>query len=78
MFKGTAQLRVRGGDFWSDDLTISSDGTPYSRDLVVSPGRHAVRFRCRPDVSVLPADSRREVYTVGQFKLEERPPPAGK
>jgi hypothetical protein len=78
MFKGTARLTIRGGDFWSDDLTINSDGVPYSRDLVIPPGRHTVRFRCAPEVSVLPADSRKEIYTVGQFKLDERPPPDGK
>jgi hypothetical protein len=75
VFKGTARLRI-DGEVWSDDLEIGPDDRPpeYVRRLVLPPGRHTVRFRCTPAVSVLPSDSRNELFTVNNFKLTEDPP----
>lgn len=72
VFKGTGRLRISGGEFWSDDLDIGSDPLPYARDLVIAPGRHTVRFRLSPKTSVMPSDSKLELYTITDFKLDER------
>ncbi len=74
VFKNTARLRI-SGDVWSDELEIGPDARPadYVARLVIPPGRHAVRFRCTPAVSVLPSDSRHELFTVNNFKLTEVP-----
>ncbi len=75
-FKGPARLRIDGalaspaGEAWVDDLTIGGEDKPaeYCRDLVIPPGRHAVRFRCRSLVPVLPSDSRNDLYTLLDFR----------
>ncbi len=77
IFKNTARVRITGA-VWSDELEIGPDDHPaeYTTRLVLPPGRHTVRFRCTPAVSVLPTDSRDELFTVNNFKLTEVP--AGK
>ncbi len=77
LFKQPARLRVEG-DVWSDDLEIGSGEKPpeYAARLVIPPGRHTVRLRCTPSVSVLPNDSRNQLFTVTNFKLTEVPPTA--
>ena len=75
-FKGLARLRIDStlaspeGVAWADDLTIGGDEKPveFARDLVIPPGRHAVRFRCRALVPVLPPDSRDDLYTLLDFR----------
>jgi len=71
LYKGAGQLEIKGGDFWSDDLTIGSTPTAYSRKLVIPPGRHRVQFKLTPKIPVLPSDSKLELYTITDFKLEE-------
>jgi hypothetical protein len=72
-FDEAGRLRIRGGEFWSDELEIDSDERPpeYVRTLVIPPGRHSVRFRCTPLASILPNDSRNELFIVQDFKLTE-------
>ena len=74
IFKNTARLRISGG-VWADEVEIGPDERPpeYAVRLVIPPGRHAVRIRCTPAVSVLPTDSRNELFTVNNFKLIEIP-----
>jgi hypothetical protein len=74
VFKSTARLRVTG-EVWSDEFEIGPDERPpeYARRLVLPPGRHTVHFRCTPAVSVLPSDSRHELFIVNNFKLTEVP-----
>ncbi|HET6573091.1 MAG TPA: hypothetical protein VFG68_05785 [Fimbriiglobus sp.] len=74
VFKNTAQLRI-SGEVWSDELEIGPADRPveYAVKLVIPPGRHTIRFRCTPAVSVLPTDSRRELFTINNFKLAEAP-----
>ncbi|OWK36234.1 hypothetical protein [Fimbriiglobus ruber] len=71
-YKGKAALRIRGG-VWSDDLEIGPGKKPprpeYAKRIVVPPGRHAVSFLCTPAVSVMPNDSRDEVFTVLDFQM---------
>jgi hypothetical protein len=72
-FQEAGRLSIRGGDFWSDELEIDSDEKPpaYVRKLVIPPGRHTVRFHCTPHASILPNDSRNEMFIVQDFKLTE-------
>ena len=81
IFPNTARLRITG-PVWSDDLEIGTknpkldtlERTPvYSVRLVLPPGRHTARFRCTPAVSVLPTDSRNELFTINDFKVIEEP-----
>lgn len=74
VFKNTAWLRISGG-IWGDEFEIGPADRPtdYAVRLVIPPGRHAVRFRCTPAVSVLPTDSRNELFTLNNFKLVEVP-----
>ena len=75
-FRGPARLRIDSalaspaGEPWADDLVIGGEERPaeYARDLVIPPGRHAVRFRCRALVPVLPSDSRNDLYTLLDFR----------
>ena len=71
-FKGAGALQIRGGEFWSDELTIGSTPTAYTRNLEVPPGRHTVRFKLTPKIPVLPSDSKLELYTIAEFRLELR------
>ena len=75
-FKGPATLRVESGlaspagEPWADELAIGGDDKPaeYAREVVVPPGRHAVRFHCTPHAPVLPADSRNYHFTILDFR----------
>lgn len=69
-FKGPATLTIGGGDMWTDEIEIDQHGVPYRRTLVIPPGRHTVRMQCRTRVSVLPLDSRNDLFTVLDFKLD--------
>ncbi len=69
-FKGQATVTIQGGDVWSDEIAISQNGTPYERTLTIPPGRHSIRVRCDTPVSVLPLDSRNDLFAVLDFKLD--------
>jgi hypothetical protein len=69
-FKGAAVLKIRGGDVWSDEVEFDQRGAVYRRALVIPPGRHPVHVRCDTSVSVLPLDSRNDLFSVLDFKLD--------
>jgi hypothetical protein len=81
-FKGTADLRLKSPISMVDGtrldvlLEIGTEARPAVRswDLVLAPGRHSIRFTCSPHGSVLPSDSRNELFSVHDFKLTELPP----
>lgn len=75
-FKGAAELRIDAGDQWRDVFEITNETKPplYACLLTVAPGRHKVHFRCTPKINVLPTDSRREIFTVLDFRMAEVPP----
>jgi len=74
VYKGPGELRIRGGEFWSDDLEIGAAPNVYTRELRIPPGRQKVAFRLTPLVNVMPTDSKLELYTITDFKLDERKP----
>lgn len=69
-FKGPAVLKISGGELWTDEVEFGHQGTLYRRTLVIPPGRHSVRVRCVTSVSVLPLDSRNDLFAVLDFKLD--------
>jgi hypothetical protein len=76
IFKGEARLTIDGdlagpdGTRWEGTYLIDNRERPeeYARELVVPPGRHAVRFECVPLAHVLPSDSRHHVFTLLNFR----------
>ena len=74
-FKGAAELRIDAGEQWRDVFEIANDTKPpvYARTLTLEPGRHKVHFHCTPKINVLPTDSRREIFTVQDFRMAEVP-----
>ncbi len=72
--KEPIEVRILGGDVWSDVVSVSTDplGTSYDRVLTIPPGRHTVRFRTVVPDAILPADSRNLVLSVSDFKLTEQ------
>ena len=66
-----ADLRILGGDVWSERLPINRFCLPSTRTVVVPPGRHVVRFRCRMPDSYLPQESRRLAFFIAQFHATE-------
>ena len=76
-FKDTARLRVQSGlrspegEVWADELGIGPDekSPEYARRVVLPPGRHLVRFTCRPDTVVLPSDSRDFLFVLRDFGM---------
>jgi len=67
-----ADLADEQGNRWAETLEINGVEKPpeIERTLIVPPGRWTIRFRCRPYSQVLPADSRRELFTVLDFKMK--------
>jgi hypothetical protein len=70
----TADLKVTGEPVWTDRFPVNNLGLPISRSFVVPPGRHAVRFRCRPPATYRPTDSRRLIFFLKQIRVEEVTP----
>jgi hypothetical protein len=66
-YEDYADLRIAGGDVWSERLPINCHCPPTMRTVVVPPGRHVVRFRCRMPELYLPRESRRLTFFVAQF-----------
>jgi hypothetical protein len=65
-----AELTIDGGDIWSERLTIDKNTPLQERMFVVPPGRHPVRFRCRPPDSYVPIDPRKLIFFIAGLKLE--------
>jgi hypothetical protein len=76
VFKGAADLRIDAGPQWRDAFEITNDPKPplYTQTLTLGPGKHMVHLRCTPKINVLPTDSRREIFTVLDFRMAEGPP----
>lgn len=76
VFKGAAGLAIDAGPQWRDEFEITSEQKPpeYVRTLVLEPGKHKIHLKCSPRINVLPTDSRREVFTVLDFRMAEVPP----
>jgi hypothetical protein len=72
-FHDRATLTVSGGDVWADELVIDGADRAYRRQLVVPPGTTRVKVRCKPWVTVLFTSSRRDLFTVLDFRLTEQP-----
>lgn len=63
------------GDVWADRRPIYQDSPEYVRTVTVPPGRHVVRFRCRPPAGCgrPPGQDRDYAFSVIQFQATERP-----
>jgi hypothetical protein len=70
-FDPAVPLHISG--LWAETLTIDGEGETVTRDLAVPPGRHAIRFRCKPPGGYTFSDSRDLVFGVKDFSLQELP-----
>jgi hypothetical protein len=73
MTAGFADVRIDGGPVWGERFPVNRDSPMTSRQVVVPPGRHTVRFRGRPPDEYLPTDSRRLTFFVAQWRMTEVP-----
>jgi hypothetical protein len=73
-FEGSAWLRIRGGDIWTEDVEIfpEADAPTITRTFTVPPGRHSVKITCEPTLSVLPSDSRNILYAIAHLRRIDR------
>jgi hypothetical protein len=63
-----ASLRVTG-DLWNEVIPLVPDGTPISRTLRVSPGRHRIRLRSDSAPAIAPGETRRLVFRIDEARL---------
>jgi hypothetical protein len=75
-YEDYADLKIQGGEVWSERLPINCHGQPTTRTVVVPPGRHVVRFRCKMPEGYLPHESRRLTFFIAQFHMTEVDEPA--
>jgi hypothetical protein len=66
-----ADVRVEGGELWTERVPVNSASAPVSRTVVVPPGRHVVRFRAKMPRDQLPSDSRRLTFFLAGFRATE-------
>ena len=66
-----ADVRVDGGDLWTERVPVNHTTAPVTRTVVVPPGRHAIRFRAKAPADQLPTDSRRLMFFVADFRATE-------
>lgn len=66
-----ADVRVDGGDLWTERVPVNRHTVPVARVVVVPPGRHLVRFRARPPADQLPSDSRRLTFFFAGLRVNE-------
>ncbi|QEL15763.1 NnrS family protein [Limnoglobus roseus] len=70
MTKNPAVLSIRGGDLWTEDLTIDPDTPMLTRTFTVPPGRHNVNFSFAVPESYTPHDGRWLVFYFSGLRLE--------
>ncbi|WP_088252570.1 hypothetical protein [Fimbriiglobus ruber] len=59
-----SDVQITGGELWTDRFPVNNITPPIERTIVVPPGRHTVRFRCRPPKSWIPFDARRLMFCI--------------
>jgi hypothetical protein len=64
------ELVIDGGAVWSETLSINNATPLLGREFVVPPGRHVVRFRCKPPESFIPSDSRKLFFFIAGLKAD--------
>jgi phosphoglycerol transferase len=62
------------GDLLAEHLELPRAGAPLVRTVVVSPGRHVLRFSSRGAPAQVPLDPRRLVWFVQSADIETQPP----
>ncbi len=70
MTKLPGMLSIRGGDLWTEDLSIDPDTPMLTRTFVIPPGRHSVHFSFAVPESYTPHDGRWLVFYFSGLRLE--------
>ncbi|OWK47016.1 hypothetical protein [Fimbriiglobus ruber] len=68
-----ADLRILGGNVWNDSFPITVHPAAKTWVIVVPPGRHVVRFRCRAPDDAPATDVRQICFRVALFRATELP-----
>ena len=68
-FAEPAELTIRG-DVWNEDLALDKATPLQTRTFVVPPGRHEVRFRCKPPATFIPTNPRKLFFFIAGLKAE--------
>lgn len=68
----SADLKIDGA-IWSDRFPVNRDVTSKTYTIVVPPGRHTIRFICKPPAEYRPSDTLEQIFFVAQFEATEIP-----
>ena len=68
----SADLKIDGA-IWSDRFPVNRDVTSKTYTIVVPPGRHTIRFTCKPPADYRPRDTLEQIFFVAQFEVAEIP-----
>ncbi len=68
----SADLKIDGA-IWSDRFPVNRDVTSKAYTIVVPPGRHTIRFICKPPAEYRPSDTLEQIFFVAQFEATEIP-----
>jgi hypothetical protein len=64
-----SDLEIIGGSLWSERFPITTFyPDPKEQMIVVPPGRHTIRFHCRPAKTFVPHDSTKATYIMYNYK----------
>ncbi|HVK16238.1 MAG TPA: hypothetical protein VM533_04765 [Fimbriiglobus sp.] len=66
-----ADLQIDGGPVWTERFPINDKNPVTSHVIVVPPGRHTVRFRCRLPGGHVYDDPRRLTFFIAQWAMTE-------
>lgn len=61
------------GDLLSAELSVNSNATPFSREIVLPPGAHVITFLSEAKRVAAPGDPRFLVFRINNFRLREKP-----
>jgi hypothetical protein len=65
-----SNLKIEGALF-NENLKINNSGYHYQKEIIITPGSHAIKFSCDAERVDAPADSRYLVFRIANFQMIE-------